>query len=361
MIRIEDIKLDYKDVLLVPQPSVEKSPNSRSQVDVNALYNVRNMTWISTPIIAANMDHVGTFEMTKALGKFNTMTALVKHYNLKDLLEFYKSELLSGFAIYSMGISEDDLNKFKSFHSTAFYLSYGKPIIVCVDVANAYTNQFKQTMRQLTKDYKNYIWMAGNVCTPQGVSDLIMAGVDIVKVGIGPGSACSTRRETGVGYPQFSAVLECAEQAKKMNKMICADGGIESPGDVVKALAAGASFVMIGGQFAGHDEGYTENQLYWIKKQWKDGGPYNLPFYGMASRKAQDIHNGGLADYRSSEGKEFEIPARGPIENTIKHYLGGLRSACLYQGIDKVMDLSKSPTFVKVSRQMSGVFDGYQC
>lgn len=358
MITIDkDIKLDYKDVLLVPKFSdLENPPNSRAEADTIGYYSFLepNKYFGVTPIIAANMDHVGTFNMARELAEFHIMTALVKHYKVEELVNFYEKELLALYAIYSMGIGDEDWGKFVAFNDSLESANIAKPLIVCVDVANAYTEKFLNRIKEIKKHYPNYVIMGGNVVTADGVDQLTKAGVNIVKVGIGPGSACSTRRETGVGYPQFSAVLECARAASAIGGMICADGGIECPGDVAKAIAAGAGFVMIGGQFAGHVEGYPT----WVYENTDNKD--TVPFYGMASKEAQNKHNGGLKEYRSSEGKEFKIPKRGLIKNTAQHYLGGLRSACLYQGVRNVLDLSRDAHFVRVSRQMNEVFHAHQ-
>jgi GMP reductase len=214
--------------------------------------------------------------------------------------------------------------------------------------------------------YYDYKLMAGNVVTPEITEELVTRhGVAIVKVGIGPGSACSTRRETGVGYPQLSAVLECAEAAKRNHASICADGGIQNPGDVVKAFAAGASYVMLGGALAGHDEGYHPKDLGKIfnedRKVWEAyHAVTELPFHGMASKAAQELHNGGLANYRASEGKIFKIPRKGSVSKTLEHYLGGIRSACMYLGCKSISELSEDAVFVKVNRVMNQVYDHYE-
>jgi GMP reductase len=174
--------------------------------------------------------------------------------------------------------------------------------------------------------------------------ELILAGADVVKVGIGPGSVCTTRIQTGVGYPQLSAVIECADAAHGLGGHIIADGGCTCPGDVAKAFGAGADFVMLGGMLAGHDEGDNVSD------------DQTVQFYGMSSDTAMNKHSGGVASYRSSEGRTVDIPYRGPVENTVKDILGGLRSTCTYVGAPSLKQLSKCTTFVRCTQQFNSVF-----
>jgi GMP reductase len=335
-----DTKLDYADVLLVPR---ESDLCSRSHVDLT----VDHFETSVVPIIAANMDGVGTFEMAKALGKHKVMTALIKHYSLDDLLDFYSNEDDSKYAIYSMGATEADWQKFVDFDERCSDSDIARPIAVCIDVANGYTSHLEKFVEELREYYPEHILMVGNVCTPERTEDLIERGADIVKVGIGPGSVCTTRLATGVGYPQFSAVVECSAAADAAGGAICADGGITCPGDMAKAFGGGAKYVMVGGLFAGHKEGMEGNVPL-------PGNP--VPFYGMASKEAQDKHNGGVADYRASEGKFVQVPFRGQIDLTIKETLGGLRSACTYIGAGGIDEMHRRAKFVKVYRQLNNIF-----
>lgn len=340
-----DTKLDYADVLLVPR---ESDLSSRSQIDLT----ISHFDIPVVPIIAANMDGVGTFAMAKALAKYKMMTALVKHYSLEDLIDFYEQEEESKYAIYCMGTGESDWDKFVAFDRACDSGDIHHPIAVCVDVANGYTGHLERFVARLREDYPDYILMVGNVVTPERTEKLIDVGADIVKIGIGPGSVCTTRKQTGVGYPQFSAVLECADAAQAAGGSICADGGITCPGDAAKAFAAGAAYVMCGGYFAGHAEGFDPEN---ISPECFDIGAA-IPFYGMSSKEAQDKHNGGLADYRSSEGKFVEVPFRGSVETTVIDMLGGLRSACTYIGAGGLDEMHRRAKFVKVYRQLNNIF-----
>ena len=331
-----DVKLDYADVLLVPR---ESDLISRSQVDLE----VNHFDIPVVPIIAANMDGVGTFAMARELAKYKILTAITKHYSLDELLDFYASDS-SRYAIYSMGSNEADYEKFVAFDSSCSDLGIAHPISICIDVANGYTRHFEDFVAQIRENYPDYILMVGNVVTPERTERLVDAGADIVKIGIGPGSVCTTRKLTGVGYPQFSAVLECAAAAQGAGGNIVADGGITCPGDAAKAFAAGAKYVMIGGMFAGHVEGGNGSDTSFVE------------FYGMASKAAQDQHNGGVAEYRASEGKEVKIAFRGPVKNTVHDLLGGIRSACTYIGAENLSDMPRRAKFVRVNRQLNNVF-----
>ena len=336
---IEDVKLDYKDVLITPKRS---SIQSRSNVKLERTFTFRSgNSWWGVPIIAANMDGVGTFEMDRKLNEYHCMTALTKHYSDIKLIDHLQYKLVS--SVYSLGISDKDVEKF----SNVFNIINQPNMRVCIDVANGYTQQFVEFVKRFRDRYPYIILMAGNVVTPEMTEELILAGVDIVKVGIGPGSVCTTRKMTGIGYPQLSAVIECADAAHGLKGHIIADGGCSVPGDVVKAFAAGADFVMLGGMLAGHKEGGASSF-----------GPSK--FYGMSSNTAMDLHNGGVANYRASEGKTVEIPYRGEVSRTLQDILGGLRSACTYVGASELKELSKRTTFVRVTQQLNKSLSAYE-
>ena len=342
MIVENDVKLDYCDVLIVPR---ESELSSRSQVDLEIDHYGENVI----PVIAANMDGVGTFEMARKLAKYKIMTALTKHYTVEELVEFY-GEKDSKYSFYSMGANEDDYSKFVEFDRICADNDVNKPIGLCIDVANGYTRNFETLVSKMSENYPNYVLMVGNVVTPERTERLIEAGADIVKIGIGPGSVCTTRKLAGVGYPQFSAVLECADAAENAGGSIVADGGITCPGDAAKAFAAGAKYVMLGGMLAAHEEGLPINHK--DKVEFRS----NVPFYGMASKAAQELHNGGVAEYRASEGKEVILKYRGPVDNTIKELLGGIRSACTYVGAEDISQLKRRAKFVRVNRVLNNVF-----
>ena len=357
----EDLKLDFKDVLIRPKRSEAKS---RKDVVLKREYTFRNgRKWSGIPIIAANMDGVGTFEMSRALSRHGLMTCLVKSYDHNDYDANY-SDWQRETTVMSTGISLSDLEKTQDIIDN-FKASLE---FVCIDVANGYSEYFVDFVRRFKEKNPNITLIAGNVVTADMTQELILAGADIVKVGIGPGSVCTTRIKTGVGYPQLSAIMECADAAHGLGGHIIADGGCTCPGDVAKAFAAGADFVMMGGMFSGHDEGGGEV----IEKKFKthqyevdiDGTLLNpvvetkkfVQFYGMSSDTAMKKHKGGVASYRASEGRTVEVPYKGSVDDTVKDLLGGLRSTCTYVGASSLKQLSKCTTFVRVTQQFNGVF-----
>ncbi len=339
----QEIKLDFKDVLIRPKRS---TLTSRSEVNISREFSFRHSAarYHGIPIIAANMDTTGTMEMARAFAAHQMSVALHKHYTEEQLVEFFAGLSAKSTAFYSMGITSADFEKFKRVMARAAeHIEY-----VCVDVANGYHENFVKFLEKLRLAFPQITVMAGNVVTGDMTEALILAGVDIVKVGIGPGSVCTTRNMTGVGYPQLSAVIECADAAHGLGGQICADGGCTVPGDLAKAFGGGADFVMLGGMFAGHDE--CAGDLI-----DRDGKKYKR-FYGMSSKAAMEKHAGGVAQYRASEGKEVLVDYRGPVSNTIFEILGGVRSACTYVGARKLKELTKRTTFIRVSQQLNEVF-----
>lgn len=350
-----DIKLDFKDVLIRPKRS---TLNSRKLVNLERSYEFKysGLEWKGIPIMAANMDGVGTLEMASILEKHGLFTCLVKSY---DVAKFENHTLNPNYFAVSTGISKTDYDRLRTTLKEHPEMKF-----ICIDVANGYSEAFGDFVQKVRKDYPKHTIIAGNVVTSDMTQELILRGADIIKVGIGPGSVCTTRIQTGVGYPQLSAIMECADAAHGLGAHIIADGGCTSPGDVAKAFGAGADFVMLGGMLAGHDQGggtiisetyltglYNEEtkQLDYDKRQF-------VEFYGMSSDTAMDKHHGGMADYRSSEGRTVRIPYRGDVEKSIYNILGGLRSTCTYVGAPSLKQLSKCTTFIRVTKQFNDVF-----
>jgi GMP reductase len=317
------------------------------------------------------MDGVGTMAVAEKLASIGLFTCLVKTYSEEALVEFFDGRPdLSDCVAVSIGISEQDL-----IHFDAVYDRLQTDIkYVCIDVANGYSERFVDFVRDFRNQYPAVVIIAGNVVTGEMTEELILNGADIVKVGIGPGSVCTTRIQTGVGYPQLSAVIECADAAHGLGGQIIADGGCTTPGDVAKAFAAGADFVMMGGMLAGTKEGggeviikrYVTNELEPIQKM--SGVDYVedrrvieerkfVQFYGMSSETANDKHFGGLKNYRSSEGRTVLIDFKGEIKDVVQNILGGLRSACTYAGAEKLKNLPKCATFVRCSDTHTRVFE----
>ena len=362
----QDIKLDYKDVLIRPKRSTLKS---RSQVQLERKFTFRHSKhdYEGVPIMASNMDGVGTFAMADKLAEGGIFTCLVKTYSQEEIALYFTEgikERTENVAM-SIGTSWEDFDKL-----SAVVTMVGEELkYVCMDIANGYSDHFAQHVKKVRQAFPNIVIIAGNVVTGEMTEELILAGADIVKVGIGPGSVCTTRIQTGVGYPQLSAVIECADAAHGLGGHIIADGGCTCPGDVAKAFAAGADFVMLGGMLAGHDEGGGEviTKIYETDEVVKtDDNFYEtvykekqfVQFYGMSSDAANTKHFGGLKDYRSSEGREVLVPYRGEVAATVQDLLGGIRSTCTYAGAMKLKQLSKCTTFVRCTQQFNAVYAG---
>jgi GMP reductase len=397
---------DFDDVMFLPQVTdPSKGVTSRSDVNVNRTFKPgkNRPEWSGVPIIAANMDTIGTFAMAEELIKHGCCTALHKHYSVEELGEFFKKhEENKHLLFYTMGISDSCQLKFAEF-----VRNYGYPSNICIDVANGYLSKLQKVVEHVRLICEDSIIMAGNVVTGDAVYALIQAGASIVKVGIGSGSACTTRRLTGVGRPQLSAIIECANAAHGMNALICADGGCVHPSHVSKAIGAGADFVMLGGMLSGHAEcggkEITEEVPVMVKEYYspvnhpfteinygktypedettrevlsrmvQDGEYYtmaglkhmrefvgkteekiiSIEFYGMSSDTAMDKHNGGMASYRSSEGRTLQIPYKGVVSDTIEYILGGIRSTMTYIGAKELKEISKCATFIPVNNQLN--------
>ena len=371
-----EIKLDYKDVLIRPKRS---TLTSRKEVNLQRRYTFANYTpdfpdnireqqnghYYGVPIMAANMDGVGTMLMASELAKQNIFTCLVKTYTENELVKFFDNDN-EGYhhtnnVAMSIGISHEDEMKFRHVYE----MVDSKLKYVCIDVANGYTERFVEFIRHFRQSYPRIVIIAGNVVTADQTQELILNGADIVKVGIGPGSVCTTRIQTGVGYPQLSAVIECADAAHGLGGHIIADGGCSTPGDVAKAYAAGADFVMLGGMLAGHNQGGGEIINKWVSTNEWDRD-HNRPvqklqqyiqFYGMSSKSANDKHFGGLKEYRSSEGRTVLTKYKGDVNITIQDILGGVRSTCTYVGAAELKNLSKCTTFIRCNDTHNRVFE----
>lgn len=356
-----ELKLDFDDVLIKPKRS---TLDSRAEVDLMRTYKMlhSNEEWSGIPIIAANMDTVGTFDMVTTLNKHKACVALHKHYALIDIYSKLKYLRSSSFFI-TVGINKEGLEIITKLSDMAD--TDGPPFLpmINVDVANGYTANFHKQIKEIRKILPYSIIMAGNVATPEMVQQLLECGADIVKIGIGGGSVCTTRVKTGCGVPQLSAIIDCADAAHGYGGLVCADGGCRTAGEIAKAFGAGADFVMIGGMLAGTDECEGEwdyetldtstnpPQILLEKKKKK-----LLRFYGMSSKNAQEKYNGGVAKHRTDEGKCVKIPYKGSAEGVILDIFGGLRSACTYVGAKRLKDLSKCTTFIRCTNTHNKVY-----
>ena len=338
----EDLKLDYSDVLFRPKRS---TLSSRKDVNLKRTYRFKysNNEWSGIPIMAANMDGVGELEVAESLSEYGLVTCLTKQHDVKKIKKFKKIKTIYKNIALSIGIKDEDFKRLDNVLKEFSFINF-----ICIDVANGYSEHFSKYLKIVREKYPTKTIIAGNVVTADMAQELVLSGADIVKVGIGPGSVCTTRIQTGVGYPQLSAVIECADAAHGLGAHMIADGGCTCPGDVAKGFGAGADFVMLGGMFAGHDEGGG--------KIVKSNGSKYIEFYGSSSDTANKKHYGGLSNYRSSEGRTVKIKYRGKIKNTISNILGGIRSSCTYVGAPSLKQLSKCTTFVRVSNQFNDTF-----
>jgi GMP reductase len=343
--RIEtDLKLGFKDVLIRPKRS---TLNSRSEVSLRRSFTFMHGggSWTGIPVMAANMDTTGTFEMALALADHEMFTVIHKHYQPTQWAMFMQKapdDIAERIAV-STGTSQADAERLDVILKQQPTLRF-----ICIDVANGYSEHFVEYVKSTRERYPQHVIMAGNVVTGEMVEELLLAGADVIKVGIGPGSVCTTRVKTGVGYPQLSAIIECADAAHGLGGQIISDGGCTSPGDVAKAFGGGADFVMMGGMFAGHDESGGELVE-------REGRRYKL-FYGMSSETAMQQYAHGVAEYRASEGKTVEVSYRGPVADTVRDVLGGIRSSCTYVGARRLKELTKRTTFIRVAEQENRVF-----
>lgn len=345
----ESIKLDFSDVLIKPKRS---TLTSRKDADINRTFNFKysSRSWTGIPVISSNMDTTGTFEIANVLSHYNIVTALHKHYSVDELYNYIMSRNLNytnNSIFISVGIGDNDWQKYLDLSDK---LSFHPNL--CIDVANGYMEKFSEFCQKArSKIGDSSIIMAGNVVSAEMTEELVLnGGVDIVKVGIGSGAHCTTRIVAGVGYPQLSAVIECADAAHGLGGLICSDGGITNPGDMVKAFGAGADFVMVGSEFAGHDESGGE-------EVYDDGAIVGKVTYGMSSSTAMKKHYGKVDEYRSSEGRTSVVPYRGPILGTLQYYLGGLRSGMSYVGAKALKELSKRTTFIRVNRVLNEKYE----
>ena len=335
------MKLDFSNVLIRPKRS---TINSRSDVSLERTFKFKYspLEWKGTPIISANMDTTGTFQMYQVLKKHKIVTATHKFYNEFDYLEaLNEGGLDPDYFMVSTGIGPGSLERLEKI------FKYIDCHWICIDIANGYIKSLVDFCKKVREKFPKKRIVAGNVVTREMVEELILEGqVDIVKIGIGPGAACTTRLKTGVGMPQLSAIIECADAAHGVRGHIIGDGGITCPGDMSKAFGGGADFVMVGSAFAGHDE--TPGDI----RTGSDGKQYKS-FHGMSSKRAMETHYGKMATYRSSEGRELLIPYKGPLETTVLDYLGGLRSTCTYINAPSIKEMPKCTTFIQVSQQLN--------
>jgi len=342
-----EIKLDYKDVLLKPKRS---TLSSRRDVEMTRSFSFRNSgeTYECCPIIASNMDGVGTFSMAKVIQEYKMLTTITK----TTTIEQWKQAVGWGIKLKYVSVCtgtgklwDDNAEDYTTMQEVL--KSFPDIKFITIDVANGYHTNFSDFISVVRNEYPDKTIIAGNVVTAEMTEELIIQGADVVKVGIGPGSVCTTRTMAGVGVPQFSAVMECADAANGVGGHIMADGGCNMPGDIAKAFGAGAHFVMLGGMLAGHNESEVDS---------KNG---KREFYGMSSDRAREIHGKRKDGYRGNEGRAVILPDRGPVKETIEDILGGVRSSCTYIGARRLKDIPKCASFVRCNQPLNTVFENY--
>ena len=342
-----DAKLNFEDVLLQPKRS---TLTSRKDVDMTRKFTFRNSKKVMnfTPIFASNMDGVGTFSMAKVLQEYKMMTTITK----TTTPEQWRKAVGSGVRLQSVSVCtgtnkvfDDDAEDYRNMQEVL--KSFPDVKMITIDVANAYHQNMVGFVAKVREEYPDKVIIAGNVVTPEMTEELIINGADVVKIGIGPGSVCTTRTMAGVGVPQFSAILECADAANGVDGHIMADGGCTQPGDIAKAFGGGAHMVMIGGMLAGHNESEVEAV---------DG---QREFYGMSSDRAREVQGKRKDGYRGNEGKLIHLPDRGHVKDTVEDILGGVRSACTYIGARRLKDMPKCATFVTTYNVINKVYDEY--
>ena len=342
-----EIKLDYKDVLLKPKRS---TLSSRRDVKMTRSFTFRNSneTYECCPIVASNMDGVGTFSMAKVIQDYKMMTTITK----TTTIDQWKKAVGEGIKLKYLSVCTgtnklwtDDAEDYSTMKQVLN--NYPDIKFITIDVANGYHTNFSTFISKVREEYPDKTIIAGNVVTAEMTEELIIRGADIVKVGIGPGSVCTTRTMAGVGVPQFSAVMECADAANGVGGHIMADGGCNMPGDLAKAFGAGAHFVMLGGMLAGHNESEVES---------KNG---KREFYGMSSDRAREVHGKRKDGYRGNEVRVVILPDRGPVSETVEDILGGVRSSCTYIGARRLKDIPKCASFVRCNQPLNTVFESY--
>ena len=340
-------KLNFDDVLLEPKRS---TLSSRKDVDMTRKFTFRNSGKVVNflPIFASNMDGVGTFSMAKVLQEYKMMTVITK----STTPEKWKQAVGSGVRLQSVSVCTGTNKMWDQDAQDYYYMqeilkAFPDIKFITVDVANAYHENFVDFIKRVRDEFPDKVIIAGNVVTPEMTEELIINGADVVKIGIGPGSVCTTRTMTGVGVPQFSAILDCADAANGVDGHIMADGGCVHPGDIAKAFGGGAHMVMIGGMLAGHDE--SEQEVVNGK----------VEFYGMSSDRAREVHGKRKDGYRGNEGRLISLPHRGPVKETVEDILGGVRSAATYIGARRLKDMPKCATFVKTNNVINRVYEHY--
>jgi len=342
-----ELKLNYEDVLLQPKRS---TLSSRRDVDITRTFTFQNSkeTYTCVPIVASNMDGVGTFSMARVLQEYKMMTVITKTTSIEQWKKAVGQGIKLKYISVCTGTGKLWDDKVEDY-ATMQQVLKGFPDVkfITIDVANGYHENYVDFVKGVRDEFPDKTIIAGNVVTAEMVEQLIISGADVVKIGIGPGSVCTTRTMAGVGVPQFSAVMECADAANGVGGHIMADGGCTEPGDIAKAFGGGAHFVMLGGMLAGHNE--SEVAVIDGKRE----------FYGMSSDRAREIHGKRKDGYRGNEGRAVVLPDRGLVKETLEDILGGVRSSCTYIGARRLKDVPKCASFVRANSVINKAYERY--
>lgn len=321
--------LTFDDVLLVPGYN-----GIRSRQNVTTEARVCGRTF-GIPLISSNMDTITEVEMARFMSAQGGMAILHRFMTIEQNVKMFSglNEKEKASTAISIGVGPDGIERAEAL------VACGAQSI-CVDVAHGHSKEVNRTIRTLREKWSDGLMViAGNVATYAGADYLAAAGADLIKVGIGSGSVCTTRIKTGFGVPQLSALQDC----RKVDRALISDGGVRFPSDAVKALAAGADFVMLGGMLSGTDETPGKPTL------GKDGKTQVKKFRGMASREAQEDFMGGMQEWKTAEGIAVEVPCRGPAKNVIQDLLGGIRSGMTYCGASTIKDLQRKAQFIEIT------------
>jgi GMP reductase len=351
----EDIKLDYSDVLLRPKRS---NLTSRKDVDIEREFRFYHSpkTWKWVPIMTANMATSGTFALARVLKDQKMITTFHKYYTIDEYREFFWEFHAPDYVAYTLGIRDADIEQLRAMQAADLMKHFS---FICLDIPNWYIQRFLEVIRLVRHEFPEHIIIAWNVVTNEMTEEIILAGADIVKIGIGPGSVCTTRKMTGVWYPQLSAVIECADAAHGTTNpktgncgLIIADGGQQFPSCVAKAFCGGADFNMCGSLFSGYDESGGEL----IEK---DGKKYK-EYYGSSSNKALLENYGKKEWHRASEWRYVLMPYKWPILSFVQDLFWSLRSTGTYIWATKLKHFSKCTTFLRVNRQLTTYLEKYE-
>lgn len=319
----------FDDVALVPQFN-----NIPSRTEPKLETWLTKNRRVQIPILAANMDTVIGEELADILIEYGTVPIFHRFTDFESQVKWVKK--YNDKTFISCGIHMEKINEIKEL------LNMGAGG-VCIDVAHGHSDRMFQMIEEIKKSYPDKEVIAGNVCTPMAYHDLVNAGADAVKVGVGPGAACTTRIITGFGLPQFTAIWECAQIAAKLRIPLIADGGIRNSRDVVLALAAGAQSIMIGKLFALTKESGAPKQ----KSKTSPTG-LEAKFRGQASEDFQTDYYGALKEKTVAEGVDFWAPVKGSARDLIENFLGGIRSGMTYGGARSIKELQRKAEFAHV-------------